>query len=235
LNYEAFEKAFSRARVRRYYVASGFSEERAMQLYRCNLQICKAFHPLLGVFEVAFRNGIDAVLSKHFDDTNWIINQKTGFMSDAALIFVDKRSGKPTINQYLRREVEKAEQRLTKTGTKITSGRVIAEQSLGFWTAMFELTHYKVLKGRPIQVFTDLPSGYGRKEINEALEKIRIFRNRINHNEPICFQGESIDLTEAMLVQGTIYKLLFWMKIDVAPFFADIDTINEALEAAKQI
>lgn len=159
MNYESFVACLSEARMRRYLLATGEIPEKAIKLYQDNLRVCRAFHPLLSVFEVVLRNRLDHVLSNYFDDTNWIMNQKSGFMADASLAFFDKRTGKLVLNRYLQKEVEKAEQRLERSGANITSGRIIAEQSLGFWTAMFDLTYYRALKGRPIQIFQDLPRG----------------------------------------------------------------------------
>lgn len=67
---------------------------------------------------------------------------------------------------------------------------------MGFWTDLFEDHNYKLLQVKPIKIFTKLPRNYGRKEVNEELRKIRLFRNRINHNEPICFYENSIDFSK---------------------------------------
>lgn len=232
MNYESFVACLSEARMRRYLLATGEIPEKAIKLYQDNLRISKAFHPLLSVFEVVLRNRIDHVLSNYFDDTNWVMNQKSGFMADASLTFFDKRTGKLVLNQYLRKEVEKAEQRLERSGANITSGRIIAEQSLGFWTSMFDLTYYRALKGRPIQIFQDLPRGYGRKQINEALESVRVFRNRINHNEPICFEANRIDFTGAIQLHKTIYNLFVWMEIDKQTLLGDLDDVAESINMA---
>jgi|GEM_PF-1138771 len=109
MNYESYVACLSEARMRRYLLATGEIPEKAIKLYQDNLRISKAFHPLLSVLEVVLRNRLDHVLSNYFDDTNWIMNQKSGFMADASLTFFDKRTGKLVLNQYLRKEVEKAE------------------------------------------------------------------------------------------------------------------------------
>ena len=77
-------------------------------------------------------------------------------------------------NDFLKSEIQKIEKRLRKNGTPITSGKVTAEQILGFWTDLFEVHHYKLLKGKPIKIFVSLSSGFGRKEVNDELEKVVI-------------------------------------------------------------
>jgi hypothetical protein len=88
---DAIKYHFSALRVERYLQATQHSAPRAIELYKLNLKLCQAFHPLLSILEVVLRNRINDVLSEHFDDTNWIINQKNGFMSDPSLTYYDKK------------------------------------------------------------------------------------------------------------------------------------------------
>lgn len=206
-----------------------------MQLYKANLKTSQAFHPLLGVFEVIFRNRLNDILTSHFTDPDWIINQKTGFMSDPSLRFTYKRTGQHKINDFLKREISKAEKRIQKTSTPITSGKIIAEQTLGFWTDLFEVHHYRLLKGKPIQIFHSLPPGHGRKEVNDELDKVRRFRNRINHNEPICFNGNTIDFTETLEVHKSIVNLLTWIDPEIIKLISDTDRVKKTIKRAEKI
>lgn len=228
-----FKKYFSAARAGRYLLATENSERKAIKLYKSNLRVSQAFHPLLGVFEVVLRNSLNDILTSHFADKNWIINQKNGFMSDSSLSYVFKKTRKRKTNDFLKREVTKAEKRLVKSCVQITSGKIIAEQTLGFWTALFEVHHYRLLKGKPIQIFHSLPAGHGRKEVNEELEKIRHFRNRINHNEPICFNGDVINFTKTIEVHKSITTILTWIDPEILEFIADIDRVKETINKAK--
>ncbi|MDR1632782.1 MAG: hypothetical protein LBR97_07895 [Dysgonamonadaceae bacterium] len=51
-----FEQYFSATRINRYLVATNHSKEKTVKLYKANLKIAQAFHPLLGIFEVVLRN-----------------------------------------------------------------------------------------------------------------------------------------------------------------------------------
>lgn len=93
MNFRDFRQYFSAARTSRYLHATGNSTSKAVKLYKANLKISQAFHPLLGVFEVVFRNRLNDILTSHFTDADWIINQKTGFMSDHSLRYIYKRTG----------------------------------------------------------------------------------------------------------------------------------------------
>lgn len=233
--FKDFRHYFSAARINRYLIATGNSQKKAMKLYKANLKVSQTFHPVLGVLEVTLRNRINDVLSAHFSDSDWIINQRTGFMSDPSLTFIYKKTGLKKTNDFLKREINKAEKRLRKSGTPITSGKVIAEQTLGFWTDLFAVHHYRLLKGKPIQVFKSLPSGYGRKEVNDELDKVRCFRNRINHNEPICFVNNNIDFTNTLEAYQSIQNILTWIDPNLLRFVKDIDKVEKTIESAKRI
>jgi hypothetical protein len=230
-----FKHYFSSARVNRYLIATGNSTEKTVKLYEANLKISQAFHPLLGILEVVLRNRLNDVLALYFTDPDWIINQKSGFMSDSSLRYTYKRTGVVKTNDFLKREILKAEKRLNKTQTPITSGKIIAEQTLGFWTDLFEVHNYRLLKGKPIQIFQTLPSGFGRKEVNDQLDKVRRFRNRINHNEPICFNGDLIDFNETVEVHHSIINLLTWIDPEIIKLLSDLDKVQKIVERAKKI
>jgi len=230
-----FRHYFSSARVNRYLIATGNSTEKTVKLYKANLKISQAFHPLLGILEVVLRNRLNDVLALYFSDPDWIINQKSGFMSDSSLRYTYKRTGVVKTNDFLKREILKAEKRLNKTQTPITSGKIIAEQTLGFWTDLFEVHNYRLLKGKPIQIFQTLPSGFGRKEVNDQLDKVRRFRNRINHNEPICFNGDLIDFNETVEVHHSIINLLTWIDPEIIKLLSDLDKVQKTVERAKKI
>lgn len=156
-------------------------------------------------------------------------------MSDPSLRFTYKRTGQQKTNDFLKREINKAEKRLHKTREPITSGKIIAEQTLGFWTDLFEVHHYRLLRGKPIQIFHSLPAGHGRKEVNDELDKVRRFRNRIFHNEPICFCGNNIDFTETLEVHDSITNLLTWIDPEIIKFIADIDNVKKTINKARTI
>ncbi len=232
---EKFYSFFSAPRIGRYFTACLNDAERCINLYQVNLELAQAFHPLLGSFEVALRNGINDQLSVYFNDPDWIIHQQRGFMMDPSLRFIYKRTGKKSVNRFLFNAVKNAENTLIRKGVPITSGRMVAEQSFGFWTELFENHHYKILRGRPIQVFKYLPSGVGRSEVLCELTRIRKFRNRINHNEPICFSGQNIDFTPAMTVHQSLCNLLRWMHPDLYHWMSTLDVVEDAVRKGIQL
>ncbi len=65
-----------------YLIATGHDKERASRLYNANIRLAQAFHPILAQLEVILRNSLNEQLSSHFIDNDWIMNQKSGFMSN---------------------------------------------------------------------------------------------------------------------------------------------------------
>lgn len=234
MKFSKIQTYLSAPRINRYLDATG-NKAKAIRLYKANLKIAQAFHPILGVTEVVLKNKINTILSSHFSDPNWIINQKSGFMSAASLQYVYKKTGAIKTNDYLKQEVQKAERRIKKSGTKITSGKIIAEQSLGFWSSLFEVHHYKLLSGQPIKTFENLPPSYGRKEILTDLNFIRRFRNRINHNEPICFTNNTINFDESENAHKSLKELLCWIDPQLLKWITDLDCIQTQIINAKKI
>lgn len=222
---ELRDKYFSRPRYNRYLTATANSNDRAKRLYNANIRLAQAFHPLLSQFEVVLRNSLNIALSNHFSDPDWIINQKNGFMKAPSL----KHS-----HYFLKTSVQKTETKLHRRSIPITSGKVISDQTFGFWIALFLSHHYSLIGGQPIHIFPYKPTSENRASIYNKLDKIKDFRNRVNHCEPICFDGNNIDSIEALTIRDTIYTLIKWIDPDLIPFFESIDNIqNKAFQLTK--
>ena len=227
--YEIFEKYLSTPRIERYLLAAKSNKQSCINLYKSNLSISKAFHPVLGLFEVILRNKISHVLSRHFNDEDWIINQQSGFMIDSSLDYINDRGFKIETNRFIFNSVKTAEQKLLKRSIPINSNRLIAEQSMSFWTELFEKKYYKILKGRPIQIFEKLPKDISRVDISNRLNKIRRFRNRINHNEPICFEGLSVALTIPIETLEAIKTLLMWINPETIKLLEEFNDVENEI------
>ena len=235
MRFQKIRLYLSSQRIDRYLIATGHRKTRAIRLYKANLKIAQAFHPLLGILEVILRNRINTILSAHFTDPDWIINQKTGFMIAPSLTHVDRRTGRRIINDFLKSSIEQSERRFRRLHIPITSDNIIADQPLGFWTDLFEVHHYSLLRGRPIHIFSQLPSGHGRSEVCNRLYKIRQFRNRINHNEPICFNGNVIDFTYVENVYNSIIDILTWIDPELINWIKNINSVPLKIANARTL
>jgi hypothetical protein len=223
VKYYKLEKYASVPRMERFFVATG-SKSSAMNLYRVNLRVSQAFYPVLNLTEIFLRNSFYTCIEHHFSDSDWIITEKTGFMNDSCLA----KSG-----YYLRNCVVNAENKMSKRGIAISSGKVLAEQSFGFWVSLFESAHYKLIGGSVIHSFPHKPPHINRKALLVLLSKIRDFRNRIYHNEPICFSGTNIDFTYVNQIKNDLFEMLGWIDPDIKRYVQQFDSIDSKINAYK--
>ncbi|MDD3720940.1 MAG: hypothetical protein PHW92_00420 [Lutibacter sp.] len=136
---------------------------------------------------------------------------------------------------FLRKSVQKAENTINRKGGTITAGKVIAEQSFGFWTSLFDTHHYRLIGGVIIHCFPNKPSTMNRSLINQKLNRIREFRNRVYHNEPICFNGNAIDFLNATLIKQEMYELLEWMDTDLIDYVDYFNGIDKKINAVNNL
>lgn len=217
MEYQKLEYYLSQPRLDRFLIATGNSKSKAQKLYKINLRVSQSFYPILNLFEIFFRNIANYQVSSHFANPNWIIAEKNGFMSNPSL---------SASRFFLKNSVSKAEKAIRRKGGIITSGKIVAEQSFGFWTSLFDTHHYRLIGGVVIHCFPNKPPHVNRNILNQKLNKIREFRNRVYHNEPICFNGSTIDFTEAITIRNEIYELLEWIDSDLTNYIDYFDGIN---------
>lgn len=172
MRYNECEVAFSPARLSRYKAACGGDTRKAMTLYRYNVRLCQKFYAVLSVFEIILRNAIDRHFRAYYNDPNWIEHQlQTGGM----LAYSPKKA-----------ETQKHIRDLTKRG-KLTPDKVVAAQSFGFWTYLFNKIPFNAGGKKILDIFPNKQLGLGQKAVYNELQDIKLFRNRIAHHEPICF------------------------------------------------
>lgn len=237
MNYKKFSRIYSISRVSRYQKAANGDKKKAMAMYYANARLARAFQPLISCFEVVLRNQLHYALANHFNDVQWLVNQKAGFISDPSLTHVVKKTGKMKVNDFLKKEVERSERALTEKGRNVTAGRVIAELNFGFWNSLYETHHYALLKGVPCTIFRSLPTGIGRKEVNQRVQQIRVMRNRISHNEPLCFNDKQYDMAYVNEMYAMIRDFLGWIdpKILASLGKENLDNVQAEIAETEKI
>lgn len=226
MEYCKLEYYISQPRLNRFLKAADNSKSKAQKLYRINLRTSQAFYPVLNLFEIFLRNIIYYQVSSYLANPNWIIREKNGFMSDTSL----RRS-----HYYLKSCIQKAEKTIKRRGGTITPGKIIAEQSLGIWTSFFDPHHYRLIGGVVIHCFPNKPAHINRSAISKKLNRIREFRNRVYHNEPICFDGNKVDFSEAISIKNEIYELYEWIDVDLMEYVEYFNGIDAKIQAAKNL
>ena len=140
-----------------------------------------------------------------------------------------------TSHYFLRTSITKTETNLRRKRIPITSGKIISDQNFGFWVSLFLSHHYGLVSGQIIHIFPNKPIRETRASIYDKLDKIRNFRNRVNHCEPICFRGNTIDCTESLTILNSIYDLLNWIDPELEKFFDGLDNVRNKINQINSI
>ncbi|MDF9831211.1 hypothetical protein [Parabacteroides sp. PF5-6] len=172
MKYSEYEKALSIPRLNKYKVACQGNKNKTLILYRYNIKLCQKFHGVLGVLEIILRNAIDEHYKTLFLDNDWLITQATnGFLHSSKNDIFRERDKLLRMNTY-------------------THEKLVASLSFGAWTIMFSKHLYRLGGKTLLQIFPNKAHGLNQKQIYKDLDKIRVFRNRIAHHEPICFNPQ---------------------------------------------
>ena len=227
-------KYISDSRLQNYLDVCDTNYKKALKLYQANMRLSQSFYPLLSLIEVILRNALNNELTDYFDDENWLKNQLGGFMIDELLTYT-ARNRKKRQNYFLKFSVENA---IRNVHEPVSQGKIIADLKFGFWTAFFNRTHSRILNGVPMRIFVSLPRGFNRKKVHETLDKIREFRNRVYHNEPIIFKMNDdgvvgFNLNQAESIYGYIKDIFSWFDLDFKLWTKRIDHVIHEIENAK--
>lgn len=224
MKYIELEKMISEPRLSRYLNACGESKGRAQKLYKANLHIAQAFYPVLNIFEVILRNAINDRLKNHLN-RNWIINETRGFMNDPSL----------APKYYLREQINASKRKIRSRRTRVNTNNIVAEQTLGFWISMFEDYHHRLLGGVLLSCFPHKPRRVNRNTLHQKMKRVNKLRNRVYHNEPICFDNNSIDFSKVEQARTDVLELLSWIGVSAEKYCLEYDNILNKIESAKKI
>ena len=174
MKYERYEIALSVPRIGKYRLACKGDKNKALILYRYNIKLCQRFYGILGMFEVVLRNAINEHFKIQLCDNNWLVTQaQSGFLINYRDAIFEERDKLVNNRTY-------------------THDKLVASLSLGIWTFMFSRNCYKNSNKTLLQIFPNKTRGLNQRDIYAGLDKIRAFRNRIAHHEPLCFDNTGI-------------------------------------------
>lgn len=169
--------SLSTERLARYRQAGADDREVAIN-YLWNMSLSESLYPSLHVLEISLRNVIHNAATSEFGTEYWF---------DTARLL---RKRQPD-------DIVKAKLNLARNNKLQTSGRIVAELSLGFWTTLLSSTYelhfwrrnkYAILESA-FPHFSSSPLalslGQRRVYIHQRYNAIRTLRNRVFHFEPI--------------------------------------------------
>jgi hypothetical protein len=184
MNITQHNSFFSIQRLNKYIIACKSDENKAILLYKYNIQLSQTLYPLISVLEIALRNLIDKELSKHFDDNNWLMTQRNVFANHPSLTYKDKY-GKTQLDYFFSDKLRKAEEKLKFRQIPLSHGKILSELTFGFWVKFFDSNPIKILKGKPLQGFKNNPK-MKLSEVHSHLNYLVTLRKQFHTVNPFA-------------------------------------------------
>ncbi len=215
LKIEEFEKLISKPRFERYLLACQNNPEKAVELYKQNIQKSMKMYELLSIFEIILRNKIDEHYQnkylKEIGSENW-------------LKFAASDNGFYDHFQTLKTK-ESITNGIISLGKNYSHNKLIAELNFGFWRFQFAPKEFRAAGSSLHHIFVKRPKGTNHTVIYNKLRLINNIRNRIAHYEPICFDSGGNNVSDFYIQshQNEIFNLLDWMGI---PYLNLLKTIG---------
>ena len=158
-----------------YVTAANGDKVKALRLYERNTQLSEALYGPLQGLEIVWRNALHIQLTKKFGP-QWFDELKKNNLLEFEQL----------------EKIRFAKERLVRMGKPETPGRIVAELSFGFWTALCSKRYMATLwigcLNKPF-----LGKKIGRAMIFLQLDDIRQLRNRVAHHEPILGRNLETD------------------------------------------
>ena len=212
MEYLEFERILSAKRMQRYKDAANGDTRKAMALYRHNLRLSQEMFTIVSCFEVALRNALSRELETMTGREDWYV------------IF-SNTPGLVNLNRY----ITQASKQITSRHETITPSKIVAELTLGFWGSLLNSKYEKILWKHLRRAFPYMPKNLRqRKNLSAPLNTIRAFRNRVFHNESICWNLNRVtDIhKELLLVMG-------WINQDIPEWIDKLDRFEEVKQSIK--
>ena len=212
MKYLEFERLLSLARVGRFARAMNHNRQKTILLYRYNIYLSQRMFGVMHIFEIALRNKIDAHYKTHFQQNDWLLRQ-----SRNGGAFYGLRSAS-IIESHYQKLIAKHQ---------YTHDRLFSELSFGFWTTLFDRSTFRAGGQKIHTIFTSRPNGTHQKRINQDLDKIRQFRNRIAHHQPLCFNAsDEVDLSYLKERYRLIIQYTHWLGYGQSTIYHGLDHVN---------
>ncbi|WP_084709074.1 Abi family protein [Aequorivita vladivostokensis] len=208
-----YEKVFSTQRMDKYFNRYPNDEAKAIVHYKTNIELSEAFYAVLSMYEVAFRNSLNRELTEYFGTVDWYLK-------------IASVSGLKNLNG----SIQTAQKHIANRNETITANKVIAELTMGFWVRLFN-AEYELILWKPLRkAFPYLEkSERQRNNVSAPINKIRDFRNRVFHHEPISW-----NLYRLIETHERILKVMGWLNEDLPKVAKEIDRVPNIIKNARQ-
>lgn len=195
-------------RIDRFLPAAAGSREGAFRLYLWNCSLCEAFYLPLHFAEIAVRNAINGHLIDRLGP-NWFENR--------ALVGSMEPKRQAEFEELLESERQRH-------GDDLTCHHLVSEMSFGFWQHLLTKRFNRIVWAPGIKAaFPNLPNALELVDVQNRVETIRKWRNRIAHHKPIFDRGPSAKHQETL-------QLIRWVCHDVADWVTAASNVTAAIQ-----
>ena len=206
-----YEKVFSTQRMQKYFNRYPDNEGAAIKHYHNNIELSEGFYSCLSMFEVALRNSLNRELTEQFGE-EWYLRFETI----------------PGLRN-LKSQINTAKKHIANRDETITPNKVVAELTLGFWVRLLN-AEYELVLWKPLRkAFPYLEKAKRqRHKVSAPVNKIRNFRNRVFHHEPISW-----NLDNLMEIHEMIFEVMSWINQYLPEIAKNHDRIPQIMEKVK--
>ena len=198
--------------MERYFILYPNDESRAVKHYQSNIKLTEAFYTSLSVLEVALRNALSRELKTMTGRDDWFA------------IFANT-PGLTNLNKY----ITQASKQIAGRHEQITTSKIIAELTLGFWVSLLNAEYERLLWKDLRRAFPYIPKkDRKRKNVSAPLNRFRAFRNRVFHNESICW-----NMKKVQEIHDELLLVLEWINKDLPEWLTEIDRFENVQEQIK--
>lgn len=184
------------------YRQDGADHATTLSRYLLNMALSESLYPVLQFAEIALRNAVHRELSARCGTDAWYdspLARLTGWQQD---------------------KVTEAKDALRKRRRPLTSGRIVAELTFGFWTGFFNNCHARTGIGSYLSK-SAFPHAPPAEQYQSKLDKrwleIRDLRNRVFHHERILHWKDLDARHQAIL------EIISWMSPQLRDFACTLD------------
>lgn len=198
--------------MERYFILYPNDESRAVKHYQSNIKLTEAFYTSLSVLKVALRNALSRELKTMTGRDDWYV------------IFANT-PGLTNLNKY----ITQATKQIAGRHEQITTSKIIAELTLGFWVSLLNAEYERLLWKDLRRAFPYIPKkDRKRKNVSAPLNRFRAFRNRVFHNESICW-----NMKKVQEIHDELLLVLEWINKDLPEWLKEIDRFENVQEQIK--
>ncbi|RXK13499.1 hypothetical protein CP965_06765 [Halarcobacter mediterraneus] len=202
---KSLESSISKDRLKHYSNICHTNDKKTLIIkYLYNIELSKSLYFSLQKYEITLRNNIHNILSKELDNEFWFDIEN----------FLNKKSYEKIVEA--KRNIKKEK----------TSGRIISELNLGFWTALFKGEYeQKIWNKYRKDIFPSMPkNSLTNKQLRIKIDEIRKLRNKIFHYETI------INYEKLQEAYNEILEVIYWLNKDVYILVKELDDFNDIYE-----